>query len=150
MSSIVPQITSMVPFDDVIMSKNHPIADPHGRDMDVPREFKVGFNVFCIQYPVIFDRDISITYSSAFSAFSLDFFPVIQHSFPFNKMVVPSQTIQFRVYSIMRDCQHMFCNRFVHTSALQYDNGLVWCRQQVILISNFDPCHWCMQMSLEK
>ena len=44
MSAIVPQITSMVPFDDVIMSKDHPIAGPYGRDMDVPREFKVGFD----------------------------------------------------------------------------------------------------------
>ena len=35
-----------------------------------------------------------------------------QYSFPFTKMVVPSQTIQSRVYLIMRDCQHiMFCNR---------------------------------------
>ena len=131
-------------------SKDHPIAGPYGRDMDVPRQFKVGFDgVFFIQYPVTFDRDISIIYSSAFSAFSLDSFPVIQHSFPFNKMVVSSQTIQFRVYSIMRDFQHMFCNRFVHTSALKYDNGLVPCRQQVILISNCDPCHWCIQMSWE-
>ena len=102
---------------------------------------KLGLTGFFIQYPVTFDRDISIIYSSAFSAFSLDSFPVIQHSFPFNKMVVSSQTIQFRVYSIMRDFQHMFCNRFVHTSALKYDNGLVPCRQQVILISNCDPCH---------
>ena len=46
MSAIVPQITSMVPFDDVIMSKDHPIAGPYGRDMDVPREFKVGFDGF--------------------------------------------------------------------------------------------------------
>ena len=46
MSAIVPQITSMVPFDDVIMSKDHPIAGPYGRDMDVPRELKVGFDVF--------------------------------------------------------------------------------------------------------
>ena len=46
MSAIVPQITSMVPFDDVIMSKDHPIAGPYGRDMDVPREFKVGFDFF--------------------------------------------------------------------------------------------------------
>ena len=46
MSVIVPQITSMVPFDDVIMSKDHPIAGPYGRDMDVRREFKVGFDDF--------------------------------------------------------------------------------------------------------
>ena len=150
MSAMVPQITSMVPFYDVIMSEDHPIAGPYGRDMDVPREFKVGFDVCCIQYTVTFDRDISIIYSNAFSAFSLDFFPVIQHSFPFTKMVVPPQTIQFRVYSIMRDFQHMFCNRFVHTSALKYDNGLVPCGQQVILISNCDPCHWCIQTSWEK
>ena len=46
-----------------------------------------------------------------------------QYSFPFTKMVVPSQTIQFRVYSIMRDCQHIvFCNRFVLKSAFKYDN----------------------------
>ena len=141
MSAMVPQITSMVPFYDVIMSEDHPIAGSYGRDVDVTREFKVGFDVCCIQYPVTFDRDISIIYSSAFSAFSLDFFPVIQHSFPFTKMVVPPQTIQFRVYPIMRDFQHMFCNRFVHTSALKYDNGLVPCGQQVILISNCDPCH---------
>ena len=83
MSAMVPQITSMVPFYDVIMSEDHPIAGPYGRDMDVPREFKVGFDVCCIQYTVTFDRDISIIYSSAFSAFSLDFFPVIQHIFPF-------------------------------------------------------------------
>ena len=150
MSAMVPQITSKVPFYDVIMSEDHPIAGPYGRDVDVTREFKVGFDVCCIQYPVTFDRDISIIYSSAFSAFSLDFFPVIQHSFPFTKMVVPPQTIQFRVYPIMRDFQHMFCNRFVHTSALKYDNGLVPCGQQVILISNCDPCHWCIQMSWEK
>ena len=59
MSAIVPQITSMVPFDNVIMSKDHPIAGPYRRDMDVPREFKVRFDVFCIQYPDTFDRDIS-------------------------------------------------------------------------------------------
>ena len=39
MSAIVPQITSMVPFDAVIMVKDHPIAGPYGRDMDVPRKF---------------------------------------------------------------------------------------------------------------
>ena len=60
MSDMVPQITSMVPFNDVVMSKDHPIAGQYGRDMAVPREFKVGFDVCCIQYPVTFDRDISI------------------------------------------------------------------------------------------
>ena len=146
MSAIMPQITSM-------MTSSGPRIIPLLARMGEIWMFLVNSNLgstFFVFNILLHSTAISIIYSSAFSAFTLDFFPVIQHSFPFNKMVVPSQTIQFRVYSIMRDFQHMFCDRFMHTSALKYDNGLVPCRQQDILISNCDPCHLCIQMSWEK
>ena len=131
---------------------------------------------FCVKYPVTIERDISRVHCSTFSTllsgcdlkllpvspkkeFCIilpDLNPVIyksnaasnQHIFPFTKMVVPSQTMQFRVYLIMRDFQHiMYCNMFMHKPAFKYDNGLVPSRKQAIFISNCDPCHWYIQMS---
>ena len=107
---------------------------------------------FCVKFPVTVECDISRVHCSTFSTLLSgcdlklmlvspkkelsiilpDLNRVIyksnaasnQYSFPFTKMVVPSQTIQFRVYSIMRDCQHiMFCDRFVLKLAFNYDNG---------------------------
>ena len=123
MSAMVPQITSMVPFYDVIMSEDHPIAGPYGRDVDVTREFKVGVDVCCIQYPVTFDRDISIIYISAFSAFSLDFFPVWT-----------SQMIILQVHIRSKNTCCLVASLWKWT--FRYDNGLVSTGWQTVFVSS--------------
>ena len=143
------------------MSKDHHIARPYGRDMDVPREFKFGLNIFCIQYPVTFERDISMIYSSASSAFSPDFLhsshitPAMWHiltNLPhlYYQMCWWRQKRDDSGYiwdtTIMRGFQHiLFHNAFMHNSAFNYDTGTAPKGRQVNLTRKGDIFNWCMK-----